>query len=142
MDHDRVDSAFLESIPLFAGLASEDRSHAASVARRLEWDVGHIAVKEGEFAFDFYAIKHGRAEVQHGGRAIAVLGAGDFFGELGVVPHDDHWSRRRSASVVVTALTEAVAIAGADMRRLAADIPKLGDALRIAAAARSHPEDS
>jgi CRP-like cAMP-binding protein len=74
--------------------------------------------------------------------AIDVLGAGDFFGELGVVPHDAHWSRRRSASVVVTALTEAVAITGGDMRRLAEDIPKLGDALRIAAAARSQPENS
>ena len=139
---DRIDSVDLESIPLFAGLASEDRAHAASVARRREWDAGHIVVKEGEFAFDFYAITQGRAEVRHDGRAIAVLGAGDFFGELGVVPHDAHWSRRRSASVVVTAPTEAVAIAGGDMRRLAEDIPKLGDALRIAAAARSQPGNS
>ena len=133
----------LESIRLFAGLAPQDRARAATVARQLEWDVGHVVVEEGEFAFDFYAIKRGTAEVRRGGQRIAVLGAGDFFGELGVVPHDAlRWSRRRSASVVVTAPTEAVAIAGGDIRKLAEDIPKLRDALQSAAAERSQPETS
>ena len=138
-----MENVDLESIPLFAGLAPQDRARAATVARQLEWDVGHVVVKEGEFAFDFYAIKQGTAEVRRGGQRIAVLGAGDFFGELGVVPPDaQHWSRRRSASVVVTAPTEAVAIAGDDFRRLAEDIPKLRDALQSAAAERSQPETS
>jgi CRP-like cAMP-binding protein len=138
-----LDNVDLGSIPLFAELAPADRANAETVARGLDWDAGHVVVKDGEFAFDFYAIKRGSVEVRQGGQGIAVLGAGDFFGELGVVPYDpDHWSRRRTASVVVTAPTEAVAIAGADMRRLAEDVPQLADALRIAAAARSQPESS
>jgi CRP-like cAMP-binding protein len=133
----------LGSIPLFAGLAPGDRARAASVARQLKWDVGHVVVKEGEFAFDFYAIKHGTVEVQREGRRLAMLGAGDFFGELGVVPHHaSRWSRRRNASVVVTAPTLAVAIPGSDMRRLAEEIPALRDALRSAAAERSRSETS
>ena len=136
-------SGDLQGIPLFAGLGPEDRARAAAVARRLEWDVGHVVVKEGEFAFDFYAIKHGAAEVLRGAQRIAVLGAGDFFGELGVVPHDAHrWSRRRTASVVVTAPTEAVAIPGTDIRKLAQEIPTLQDALRRTAAERSRREVS
>jgi len=138
-----MDNVDLENIPLFAGLAPEARAQAAAFARRLKWDTGHVVVKEGEFAFDFYAITQGGAEVRQRGEAISVLGAGDFFGELGVVPQDGlRWSRRRTASVVVTAPTEAVAIAGGDMRRLAEDIPQLGEALRIAAASRSHPKKS
>ncbi len=78
----------LQGIPLFAGLAPEDRARAAAVARRLEWEVGHVVVNEGEFAFDFYAIKQGAVEVRRGARRVAVLGDGDFFGELGVVPYD------------------------------------------------------
>lgn len=133
----------LEGIPLFAGLAPEDRTRAAAVARRLEWDVGHVVVKQGEFAFDFYAITHGAVEVRRGAQRVAVLGTGDFFGELGVVPHDARrWSRRRTASVVVTARTEAVAIPGSDIRRLAGEIPTLQDALRGAAAERSRRETS
>jgi CRP-like cAMP-binding protein len=131
----------LERIPLFARLAAEDRARAASVARQLKWDVGHVVVREREFAFDFYAVKHGTVEVQREGQRLAVLGAGDFFGELGVVPDDaSRWSRRRNASVVVTAPTEAVAIPGSEMRRLAEEIPALRDALRRAAAERSQTE--
>ncbi len=137
----RIDD--LEGIPLFARLAPEDRARTAAVARRLEWEVGHVVVNEGEFAFDFYAIKQGAVEVRRGAQRVAVLGDGDFFGELGVVPHDaPRWSRRRTASVVVTAATEAVAIPGSDIRTLADEIPTLQDALRSAAAERSRRETS
>jgi CRP-like cAMP-binding protein len=140
---DEMSGGDLEGIPLFAGLAPEDRARAAAVARRLEWDMGHVVLKEGEFAFDFYAIKQGAAEVLRGAQQIAVLGAGDFFGELGVVPHDAlRWSRRRTASVVVTAPTEALAITGTDIRRLAEEIPTLRDVLRSAAVERSGREGS
>ena len=133
----------LEAISLFAGLAPEERDRVAAVARRLKWNVGHVVVKEGEFAFDFYAITHGAAAVLRGAQRIAVLGPGDFFGELGVVPHDaSRWSRRRTASVVITAPTDAIAIPGIDIRTLAEEIPTLQEALRSAAAARSRPEVS
>jgi CRP-like cAMP-binding protein len=49
----------IESIPLFAGLCSEDRSRIAAVSRALHLDPGQVAVQEGEFAFNFYAIKTG-----------------------------------------------------------------------------------
>lgn len=128
----------LEEIPLFAALAPDERARAAAVARRLEWGVGHVVVKEGEFAFDFYAIRHGAAEVLRGAQRVAVLGAGDCFGELGVVPRDGtRWSRRRTASVVITAPTDAVAIAGSDMRTLAEAIPAFQDALLNAASEHS-----
>ncbi len=71
-----MDNVDLESIALFAELAPADRANAETVARGLEWDAGYVVVKEGEFAFDFYAIKQGSAEVRQGGREIAVLGAG------------------------------------------------------------------
>ena len=97
----------LDGIPLFAGLAPEDRERAASVARQLRWEVGHVALKEGEFAFDFYAIKHGAAEVQRDGTTLAVLGVGDFFGEIGLGEDGARTSpRRRTATVVVTTPTE------------------------------------
>ena len=129
----------LDGIPLFAELNPEDRERAASAARELRWEVGHVALNEGEFAFDFYAIKHGAAEVQHAGQPVATLGVGDFFGEVGLLRRDagGGTSRRRSATVVVTAPTEVIAISGSDMRRLTDEIPALRDALTQAAAERS-----
>jgi CRP-like cAMP-binding protein len=138
-----MESADLETIPVFAALAPGDRDRVASVARPLRWDVGHVVVREGEFAFDFYVIREGAADVRQGGERIAALGAGDFFGELGVVPGvARRWSRRRSASVVVTVPTDAIAIDGSDVRRLAEDIPAFREALLAAAAERSPSESS
>ncbi|MGH2862312.1 MAG: cyclic nucleotide-binding domain-containing protein [Solirubrobacteraceae bacterium] len=128
----------LGGIPLFAGLMPEHREQAAAVARQLQWEVGHVALGQGEFAFDFYAIKHGAVEVLQAGQRIATLGDGDFFGEIGLVQQNPRTSsRRRSATVVVTAPTEAVAIAGGDMRRLGEEIPVLREALNRAVAERS-----
>lgn len=138
---DDMESADLSSIPLFNALSDLDLGRVAAVARPKQWGVGHIVVNEGEFAFDFYAIKDGEANVQRGDQPVAVLGAGDFFGELGVVRSDPHrWSRRRSATVVITAPTSAIAISGADFRRLVEEIPALSDAVHAAAAKRSLPE--
>lgn len=128
----------LDGIPLFAELNSADRERAASAARELQWEVGHVALNEGEFAFDFYAIRHGAAEVRHAGQPVATLGVGDFFGEVGLLRRNEGGtSRRRSATVVVTAPTEVIAISGSDMRRLTEEIPALRDALTQAAAERS-----
>src|SRR5262249_6157422 len=97
-----------------------------------------VIVEKGEFAFDFYAIRHGTADVLDVDRVIATLGPGDFFGEIGVVPHPElRWTRRRSASVRTTTPIEAIAIVGSDFRRLVEEIPALGDALRATAARRA-----
>ena len=128
----------LDGIPLFDGLSPEDRGRAAAVARRLQWEAGHVALKEGEFAFDFYAIKHGAVEVQRAGQRVGTLGSGDFFGEIGLARDgSSRTSRRRSASVVVTMPTEVIAIPGTDLRQLTKEIPALRDALNRAAEARS-----
>jgi CRP-like cAMP-binding protein len=136
-----MEGADLKAIPLFSALSDADRGRVATVARPKQWNVGHIVVNEGEFAFDFYAIEHGEASVQRGGQRIAVLRSGDFFGELGVVrPDARRWSRRRSATVVVTVPTTAIAIGGSDFRNLVEDIPALADAIRAAAAERKLSE--
>jgi cAMP-dependent protein kinase regulator/CRP/FNR family cyclic AMP-dependent transcriptional regulator/cGMP-dependent protein kinase 2 len=135
--------ADIESIPLFARLSPDDRTRVATVTRALQLDVGQVVVNEGEFAFDFYAIKQGAAEVQRGGEHVAALGPGDVFGEMGVVSDDARrWKRRRGASVVVTAPTEAIVIDGSDLRRLTEDIPTLRDAIRATAAERGEAKKS
>jgi hypothetical protein len=67
--------------------------------------------------------------------------AGLSLGSPGCLPDAGRrWSRRRGASVVVTALTDAIAIDGSDVRRLVEEIPTLHDALRAAASERSHTD--
>jgi CRP/FNR family cyclic AMP-dependent transcriptional regulator len=133
-----METADVASIPLFAGLSASEVSRIAAVARPVHLAAGHIAVNEGEFAFDVYAIARGGADVWRAGERVATLGPGDFFGEIGVVPDETRrWSRRRGASVIITTPTDAIAITGTDFRRLAEDIPALGDAVRAVATQRS-----
>jgi CRP-like cAMP-binding protein len=130
-----MNAADIEAIPLFARLSREDKTRVAAVTRSLRFDVGHVVLNEGEFAFDFYAITKGAAEVRRGDDYLARLGPGDVFGELGVVPTDTYrWTRRRSATVIVTAPTEAIAIDGHDLRELTEEIPALRQAIVATAA--------
>ena len=134
-------SADLQAIPLFAGLTPDERARLAAQARPVHFEVGHVVVNEGEFAFDFYAITDGAAEVRRGTEHVADLGAGDVLGEFGVVPQQGRgWTRRRGATVVVTAPTDAIVIDGGEFRRMAGEIPALGEAIRAVASERAAPD--
>jgi CRP-like cAMP-binding protein len=133
-----MNSADLQSISLFANLSPDEQARVAAAARPVHFDAGQVVVNEGEFAFDFYAITDGAAEVRRGAEHVADLGAGDVLGELGVVPQQRRrWTRRRGATVVVTAPTDAIVIDGRQFRRMAEDIPALADAIRALAAERT-----
>ena len=131
----------IASIPLFAGLARDEQERVASVSRSVPLRVGDVVVSEGEFAFDFYALADGGADVVRAGERIATLRAGDVFGEMGVVSSGkrSRWTRRRNASVVITVAGEAIAIAGSEFRRLTDEIPALRNAIHVTAAMRGVP---
>lgn len=131
----------IAGIPLFAALANDERERVASVSRLLDLRVGEVVVNDGEFAFDFYALTGGSADVVRAGERIATLAPGDVFGEMGVVARGDGGrpTRRRNASVIVTAPGDAIVIDGSEFRRLADEIPALRDAIHATAASRSLP---
>lgn len=133
----------IAGIPLFAALANDERERVASVSRSLHLQAGEVVVNEGEFAFDFYALTGGAADVMRDGERIATLAPGDVFGEMGVVaPGDrDRPTRRRNASVVATAPSEAIAIDGSEFRRLIGEIPALREAIDATAASRIRRSD-
>jgi CRP/FNR family cyclic AMP-dependent transcriptional regulator len=133
-----MDPTDIRSIPLFAGLSPDEQTRVAAAAQPIHFEAGEVIVSEGEFSFDFYAITSGAAEVQHDGGHVADLGPGDVLGEMGVIPQESRGgSRRRSATVVVTAPMEAIAIAGGEFRRMTEDIPALRDALRALVSERA-----
>ena len=82
----------LKAIPMMAEL---DDELAAAVAQRMKSEsvpAGQVIVKEGDEGDRFYVIAHGKCEVNthgmHGERLrLAVLGEGDYFGEIALIKH-------------------------------------------------------
>jgi CRP-like cAMP-binding protein len=116
----------LKSIPVFAGLTKDELSRVAECAERIEVVAGEQLLQEGRFAFEFFAIKRGAAEVVRDGVRLADLGPGDVFGELGALAHD-----QRQASVVATAPTSVIFIRAQDFRHFTEEMPALGEHIRL-----------
>ena len=79
-----VESALAE-IELFSDLSKQDRRRMASLMTPLRIEEGRVLTREGSQGREFMIISKGSATVSRGGREVARLGPGDFFGELSLV---------------------------------------------------------
>jgi CRP-like cAMP-binding protein len=122
-----LDASRLASIPLFAELSERDRADVARFADEVEVSAGKTLAEEGEFAYEFFVIEQGTAEVTKDGRVLATLGPDDFFGEIGLVE-----SERRTATVTATSPMELIVIFGPNFRRLERELPELATQIRTA----------
>lgn len=120
-----MDSAVLETIPLFSGLEDVRRGELAGVCSELEVDTGTSVVDEGDFGYAMFAIVSGTADVVEGGAVIRSLSAGDVFGEIAVLS-----GGRRTASVVARTPMRLLAIMNRDIWRLEQETPDLAASLR------------
>jgi CRP-like cAMP-binding protein len=103
----------LPFFPLFSELSEDERAVIAEFVRPVEVSAGERVAKEGEFAYEFFVIESGKAEVRAQGQPIAEIGPGDFFGELGLLV-----TGRRTADIVATSPMTLIAIFDQDFRRL------------------------
>jgi CRP-like cAMP-binding protein len=115
-----MDEAELRSIPLFESLPREARQAIAQHADEIDVDEGTELARQGEFAYEFFVIREGGAEVLRDGERIAELGPGDFLGEMGIVA-----KAVRNATVTTTSPSRVIVMtaqAFSSMRRLNPDV--------------------
>jgi CRP/FNR family transcriptional regulator, cyclic AMP receptor protein len=74
-----------ERIPLFSGVSKKGLRMIAAAADEITVAQGRDLVREGEHGRHLYVIVDGSAQVIRGGRKVATLGPGDFFGELALI---------------------------------------------------------
>jgi len=108
----------LARVPVFSTLTRPDLGRVAEVAVTRRFAPHHVIFREGDTSDTCYVVAtgHARAIREHAdGRTIALahFGPGDIFGELAMF--DDE---ARSATVETLDALEAIAILGADFRRL------------------------
>jgi CRP-like cAMP-binding protein len=110
----------LATIPLFSSL-DEDK-----LARLAEWfhvqnaSVGSRLVGEGAPGYTFFVIIDGTAVVTSAGQGVAVLGPGDFFGEIAILGDGV-----RTATVTSTSPAKLLVMFGTEFRQLEAAHPEI-----------------
>ena len=128
-----MDEAPLRVIPLFAALGKKERRELARQGDEVEVEPGRHLVREGEFAYEFFAIEEGTAEVRRGEQLLAELGPGDFFGEMGLIGQVT-----RNASVVTTSPVRVMVLTGSAFRHIERELPAVSKQIRRAIEERCH----
>jgi CRP-like cAMP-binding protein len=126
-----LDPRDVAAIPLFAGLSKDDQQVVAQYADEVDVPAGAKLAQEGRLAYEFFAIQDGTAQVTREGEAIADLGPGDFFGEIGLLGGE-----RRVASVTATSPMRLVVLTGAQLRAMESRMAPVGERIRAAMAQR------
>lgn len=98
---------------------------------------GAVLCEEGAIGREFFFIVDGRASVRRGGRKVALLGPGDYFGELSLLDRAP-----RSATIVAETDMTLLVLTQRAFSSLLEDVPPLGRRLLAAMAGRLRDADS
>lgn len=96
----------LAKVPLFSGLDEKSLQAVAGAGREVSFESGKRILAQGEPGLSFLLLIEGKVEVQKGGKKIATLNPGNFFGEMTIF--DD---KPRSADIIATEPTKCFGIA-------------------------------
>ena len=78
-------ASLIGSVPFFQGLDEKKRKSIAAQGKEISYKPGDNIVSEGTTGVGFYLILDGKAEVRKGGKVLATLGKGQFFGEMSLI---------------------------------------------------------
>jgi CRP/FNR family cyclic AMP-dependent transcriptional regulator len=88
----------LATVPLFASLSNSDLQKIAKISDEVTVEAGRVLFEQGAVGHEAYVIVDGEASVKRGDTELAVMGAGECFGELALLD-------RGPRTATVTALT-------------------------------------
>jgi CRP-like cAMP-binding protein len=126
----------LAAVPMFSACTKKELKLVAKLGERVRVKEGTALVNEGRRGHEFYVLLDGKAEVLRGGETLAVLGAGQHFGELALLD-----PAPRSATVRMTTDGEVLEITQPSFYELLEDVPVLGRRLLAGLARRLHEVD-
>ena len=118
--------SLLEGIPLFSGVPLHHLRELSRFARTESFAAGETIVRRGEPGWTLYVVRSGRVrvvrDVANGSTVtLAVLGPGEFFGELSIFDGE-----KRSATVIADEDTETVTLGRFDIVRVVSHNPQIG----------------
>ena len=122
-------AAFLDSLPLFAGLSQDQLSEVASRMKRRSFAPGVTLYHQDMPGLMLYMIEEGSVRLFSIGRtgqelSLAIFGEGEIFGELSILDNQHH-----SATAVTLASTVVWLLPRADLKVLMERYPVIAEAM-------------
>ena len=127
---------WLKTMPLFADCTPAELSRIASHARRIDVAEGEALTREGEPGETFYLIVTGRASVSRQSKRLAVLGPGDYFGEIALVEHGP-----RTATVTAETPMRVFTLEADDLSTVMRDVANVRERIDAALAERKRAQE-
>lgn len=125
--------ARLRDLDLFAGCPAHQLRPVDGLLTEITVDAGRELTREGLDGVEFMVIVDGCASVHRGDEELALLGPGDFFGELALVGDGI-----RTATVTALTPTRMFVLGATEFRRLCEIAPSVRGRILTAAAERTH----
>ncbi len=127
----------LAQVQMFSSLNKKELRLISRVADVIAIRAGTEIVSEGTSGRDFYLVLSGEATVRRNGRKVAVLGPGNYFGELALLDRGP-----RSATVVAATDMQLAVISQREFLGVLDDVPAVAQKLLAGMAARLREADT
>jgi CRP/FNR family cyclic AMP-dependent transcriptional regulator len=79
----------IKGVPLFSDLDKRELKEVAESMKERTFGAGDTVTQEGTGGAGFFVIDEGSATVSVGGKDVRTIGAGDYFGEIGLIADID-----------------------------------------------------
>ena len=124
----------IKGVPLFASASKQELAEIASIADEIDLPEGKVLIREGDTGREFFVLVDGTAEVARGGKKVATIGPGDFFGEIALISKTP-----RNATITTTSPVRALVITDRAFRQLLDHAPQIQIGVLTALAERLAP---
>jgi CRP/FNR family cyclic AMP-dependent transcriptional regulator len=126
----------LSSVSLFRALSRKELETLARAADAVEVAAGTTLVEEGAAGREFFIVMSGEVSVTAGGKEVAVLAEGEWFGELAIID-----PAPRDASVSALSPCELLVIDARRFGPLLEEVPVLARKIMVGLARRLREAD-
>jgi CRP-like cAMP-binding protein len=124
----------IKGVPLFASASKQELAEIASIADEIDLPEGKVLISEGDTGREFFVLIEGTGEVSRGGKKVASIGPGDFFGEISLIAKTP-----RNATIKTTSPVRALVITDRAFRQLLDHSPQIQIGVLTALAERLAP---
>lgn len=124
------------AVPLFRGCTKEESRSLDRATTRADYPAGHVLCHEGAVGRELIILLAGQAVVERGGVEIAVLGAGDFVGEMSLLDGGP-----RTATVTALTAISTLILQSHEFWQVIDDVRPIAHKLLSALAARLRAAD-